>query len=267
MTQVAYRSQEEKFSFNEWHRLSEIAYKYEPKMRLAYTRAVQSGQRINTLQLRKTIIDIVAETCLSSAGVYGLVFNPNSPVYIKMIETLTEKYAGVVDSKDASEAVKRILPTGISLEDRRKRSNTFGLDRQSALAVENYRQKNSGDRTVVKDTERLRADAINRRGNLLAITETNRVINTALETLWMDNQDISKAEITYYDSTISDIGNIPRRARKVLVSRRDDRICNYCAAVDGTKARLGESFDTEYGLFMNPPLHPMCRCFVIVSLV
>lgn len=253
------------FSTVEWFRLSEIAYKYEPKMRLAYTRAVQSGVRINTLQLRKTIIDIVAETCLSSAAVYGIVFNPNSPTYIKAVENLTDKYAGVVDSKDASEAVKRILPSRISLEDKRRRSNTFGLDKQSALAIENYRQKNSSDKTVVHDTARLRADAINRRGNLLAVTETNRVINTALETLWLDNQVISKAEITYYDRTIPDIGNIPRRARKVIITRRDDRVCSYCDPLDGVKAKLGEQFETDYGLFDAPPFHPRCRCFLIVS--
>jgi len=256
------------FSTTEWHRLNEIATKYESQMRLAYTRAMQSGIKINTLQLRKTIIDIVAATCLSSAETYGIVFNPNSSIYIDTVDRLTEKYVSVVESKDANEAVKRILPSGISLEDRRRRSNTFGLDTRSALEVEHYRQSVGDGVSQIRDTERVRVDAVNRRGNLLAVTETNRVVNAALEALWLDNQEISKAaaEVIYYDSTtISHINKLPRRARKIIVTRRDDRVCNYCDPLDGVKARLGEQFDTEYGLFVSPPIHPRCRCFLIVT--
>lgn len=253
------------FSTNEWWRLSDIAIKYESRMRLAYTRAMVDGVHINKLQLRKVIIDCLSETCISSAQVYNLVFNPNSSIYVETVDTLTDKYANTVDSPTAREAVKRILPKGLSLEDRNRRSNTFGLDTKSALDVERYRQRIGDSEAHIRDTAKKRAAAIRLRGNRLATTETNRVVNAALEALWLDNQDVSKSDITFYDRTIRDFGNVPKRARKIIITRRDGRVCEYCDSLDGLKARIGKDFDTEYGLFSGPPFHPNCRCYLFVS--
>lgn len=255
----------EDFAVSEWHRLSRIAEKYEAPMRLAYTRAMRNGVNLDKLQLRKVIIDIMSETCVTTSHVYGLVFNPNSESYIEAVDRLTEKYYRTVDNKEARDAVRRILPRDISLEDRKRRLNTFGLDTKSAVEIERYRQTIGDGPSHIHDVERVRADAVRRRGNLLALTETNRVINTSLETLWLDNQSVSKADVVYYDRSIRDIGNIPKRARKIIVTRRDDRVCKYCDPLDGIKARLGEQFETDYGFFDTPPFHPRCRCFLIVS--
>lgn len=249
------------FSTHEWFRLNSIAQKYEPLMRLAYTRAMITKTRLDRSHLHDVITNCLAETCLSTAKIYNLNFNPSSVIYAETVDRLVDKYAGIITSTNASAqaAVKRILPQGLSLAERRDRLNTLGLDIKSAIHIENHRQVGNGD------ISRVRAIAITNRGNLIAVTETNRVVNAALEALWMDNQQISKADIMYYDNTISDLGNIPKRARKIIVTRRDDRTCDYCDSLDGIKARLGEDFDTEYGIFTAPPFHPHCRCFLIVS--
>lgn len=253
------------FSISEWFRLDGISNKHEPKMKTAYLRAVRSGTNLDTLQLRKQIIDVVVEVASSTAEVYGLVFNSNSPIYIETIESLTEKYASSVNSPKAQDAVRRILPTGLELSDRRRRLNTFGLDQRSAIRVEQYRQQRGDSASAVADVERARRSAIVERGNLLAITETNRMVNTSLEALWLDNASISKTDVIFYDRKITSTGRIPKRAKKEWITRRDDRVCNYCFPLEGVKARLAEEFDTDYGFFQVPPIHPRCRCFMIIS--
>lgn len=250
---------------SEWFRLSALAEKYEPKFRLAYTRAIRSGTQVDELQLRKVIIDALAETCITSANVYSVIFNPNSHIYVNAVDDLLSKYVKSVQSKDAENAVRRILPRGLPLQDRRRRLNVLGLDTKTAVEIERYRQEIGDGPSHLRDVERVRIDAIRRRGNLIALTETNRVINTALESLWLDNLTISKSDVVYFDRSIKgDV--IPARAKKEIVTRRDSRVCNYCDPLDGVTARIGEEFDTHYGSFASPPFHPRCRCFMILSL-
>jgi hypothetical protein len=264
---IAYAENSE-FAVAEWYRLHGIASEFEPKMRLAYTRAVKDGKQVDELELRQIITRIFVRVCRTSADVYGLVFNPNSPLYIEAIDNMVRKFSNVVDSPLAREQVRRILPHDLPLHERKKRLNTFGLDAQSAVAVEQERQKRGDSFTARKDVERIRQDRVRMRGNLLAITETNRVVNGALETLWVDNlTGVSKSDgVTFYDRSIRDIANLPRGAVKEIVTRRDGVVCDYCDAVDGTTAQVGKQYNTEYGYFDHPPFHPRCRCFQIISL-
>lgn len=251
---------EEDFGFHEWWRLVEIANVYEPKMRLAYTRAMRDGTQVNQLELRQVITNILARVCRTSAPIYGLVFNPNSPIYIETIDRLVEKYVSVIDSPTAREEVRRILPADLPLHERRRRLNTFGLDAGSAIRVEMYRQQRGDSPTAISDTARVRADLIRMRGNLLATTETNRVVNASLEALWIDNlqAEVSKAVVRLATP-------LPQNTQKTIVTRQDDRVCDYCEPLDGVSAKVGEAYDTKYGLFSGPPFHPRCRCFQILT--
>lgn len=260
------------FAYQEWHRLSALADKYEPKMRLAYTRATRDLKHVNQLELRKVLIDILSETCITSAREYGLVFSPNSPIYYHTVDDLTSKYIGAINNRGAQRAVARILPKDLPFREKKRRlDDALGLDERSALRVERYRQQLGDGPSAERDVERVRRDAVRIRGNLIAATETNRAINTSLEALWIDNIGISKADsdlpdnVTFFDRSIRNIGSIPRRARKEIVTRRDGKVCDYCFELEGIKARLGEDFETHYGFFSAPPFHPRCRCFMIVS--
>lgn len=255
------------FAVGEWFRLHNIAETYEPKMRLAYTRAVKDGKQVDELELRQVITTILARVCRTSAPIYGLVFNPNSPIYITTIDDCVRKFSNVVDSPQAREAVRRILPPELPLHERRDRLNTFGLDAMSAARIERERQERGDTPTAKKDVARIRQESIRLRGNLLAVTETNRVVNASLEALWMDNAGISKsteAEVTYYEPGLS-VGSLPRNVVKEIVTRRDGRVCDYCDPLDGVTAKLGQQYDTEYGYFDHPPFHPRCRCFQIIG--
>lgn len=240
----------------EWHRLNDIALKYEGRMRHAYTRAALNGVQIDALQLKKVVIDILVEVCVTSAEVYGVVFNPASPIYSETVDELVEKFIRTIYSPRAREAVRQILPSGLSLADLNRRLNTFGLTPQQAVSVERYRQEllNSGAKSVEPSVERVRRSEIQTRGNLVSNTEVNRIVNTALETLFIDN---SRQSVV-----ITKARNV---VVKRVVTRRDNRVCNYCAPLDGIKVGLGAEFDTDYGFYQSPPFHPMCRCFMVIE--
>jgi hypothetical protein len=113
------------------------------------------------------------------------------------------------------------------------------------------------------------------RGNLIALTEVNRIINQTLETVWLDNMTVSKARKSetsemYLEhagtvTAITSIRGIPARAKKMVVTRRDNRVCDYCLPLERATAKIGSMFNTRYGLFPHPPFHPRCRCYMIVS--
>lgn len=258
------------FSVNEWYRLDNLAAKYDQQLKVAWTKTVAQGQQVNSLYVRNIFTDTVIETCLTTAQVYGMVFNPNSPIYRRLIDRMTDVFMGVVNDDKAKDKVKEILPAGLSLSERRNRTDVYGLDARAAVRIERMRQEGASSEEV--RTARLNAAA--HRGNLVALTEINRVINLSLETLWIDNLEISKAEeppneVWYFDrsvpTNVSSISQLPKRARKEWITRRDNRVCEYCLPLEGVKARLGFEFDTEYGMFQSPPIHPRCRCYMIVS--
>lgn len=261
------------FSVMEWHRLDNIAATHEREMRTAYLQTVVQGQPMNSLIINNVVTDCVIETGVTSAPIYGMVFNPNAPSYRRLIDALTEMYMDqVMNDESARGQVRNILPSGLSLSDRRNRLDTFGLDGRSAVRIERMRQEGEPDVNVKAERIRLAVQ----RGNLIALTETNRIVNATLETLWIENlQGIRKVNKKqndsnwYYErggkaSVITSLSGIPKRARKTIVTRKDNRVCEYCEPLDGVQAHIGFEFNTKYGLFMAPPFHPRCRCFMIV---
>lgn len=251
------------FSVTEWTRLSDISTRYEPNMRAAYTRSVVSGRQVNKLELQHVITRVLIDVCTESADVYGLMFNPNSPIYFETIDRLVNQYETGISSGVAREEVARILPRGLTLVERRERLNTFGLDTRSALAIERARQEGKSHRELMA----MRQRAIVNRGNMIATTETNRVVNRSLIALWTDNftSQIAKASrprVEYIGTSRRAIRNAPN---KTWVTRRDTKVCKYCDPLDGITARVDAVFDTKYGQFETPPIHPRCRCFMILG--
>ena len=266
--------QPDDFSVTEWFRLDGIAITNERNLRRAFLQTVVQHQEANSLIIRNVITDTVVETAVSSAHAYGMAFNANTPSYRKLIDALTDTYMDrVVNDNAAKEQVRQMLPGGLSLPERRNRLDTFGLDGRSAVRLENMRQDGASE----SDIKAERLALVTQRGNLLATTEINRIVNSTLELLWVENlQGIHKAkkktDVTtnwFYQfgnraSVITSLDGIPSSAKKEIVTRKDNRVCNYCAPLEGVSARLGTEFRTEYGLFMFPPFHPRCRCYMIV---
>lgn len=258
------------FSISEWHRLDSIASKYDSQLKRMWLQTVAQQQQSDSL-VRDTIENCVIETAITTAPVYGLVFNPSSPIYGRLVNKLVEGYMKVIENDSAKEKVRQILPSGLSLSDRRDRLDTFGLDAGSAVRIEQLRQEGA-DRNTIEQT---RLNLSVQRGNLVSLTEVNRIINQTIETLCVDSlRPVSKSEdmstVWFFEdsvpSNVTSIAALPKRAKKEIITRRDDRVCKYCFPLDGLKARIGEEFDTEYGYFLSPPFHPRCRCFLGVSL-
>lgn len=250
------------FSVEEWHRLSGISTKYEPMMRNAFLRATSGRRQIDTLELRTVITRILAETCDTTAEVYGLVFNPNSDIYTDTIDSLLESFHRVMESKRATDAVRLILPRDLTLAARRRRLDTYGLDVRSALSIERMWQEGR----PVREIEQARSTAVLSRGNMIALTETNRAVNQSVQALWLDNYPpIEKArrprpKVVYIGTSRRRVMSAPH---KTWLTRRDDRVCKYCLPLDGITARIDAEFETKYGVFETPPIHPRCRCFMV----
>jgi SPP1 gp7 family putative phage head morphogenesis protein len=125
-----------------------------------------------------------------------------------------------------------------------------GLTRSQAQAVLNYRarliaQGLSGDRLIATTTRyanrlaRLRAETIAR-------TETIRASTDGQLALWR----AARAD-----------GLIDTGARKRWSVTQDDRLCPRCAPLNGVEVALDAAFP---GGVQGPPLHPRCRCAVVL---
>lgn len=252
------------FSVEEWHRLSDISMRHESSLRLAYTKAVQTRIEVSESSIRTAITFLLAEVCDTTSSRYGLVFNTDSPVYSEVVDTLTDQFITAIDSPQAKSAVARLVPRSVGTTEYARRTDTYGLDSRAAIRIEQMHQTDEPNWKIQE--ERTRSIMI--RGNLLATTEANRVVNQALLALWRDNSSftIHKARRR---PKVEYIGTSRRRivesVHKVWMTRRDDKVCKYCDPLDGIAARLDAEFDTRYGIFDAPPIHPNCRCFMVLG--
>ena len=62
---------------------------------------------------------------------------------------------------------------------------------------------------------------------------------------------------------------LPSQTKRVWVLTPDDRLCEICSAIpdlnpDGVG--LEETFDTDLGPVLSPPVHPNCRCAVSLEI-
>ena len=49
------------------------------------------------------------------------------------------------------------------------------------------------------------------------------------------------------------------------VTTPDDRLCEMCSPLSGLKVPYGQPFSTSVGTVLHPPLHPNCRCTVMIA--
>jgi hypothetical protein len=264
------------FAVGEWNRLSIISNKYDVRFKGAYLQTVVQGQQ-NRAILRDVVADAVMETAISTADKYGVGFDPTANRWKTLVEGMTDGFMNVVSNEAAKKQVRSVLPEGLSLSDRSNRLNVFGLSGRDAVRLERMRQEGRSR----ADVEAARINLSVQRGNIVALTETNRIVNATLESVWLDNTTISKARRKNADwqwdgemfyegrqapKRVTSLRGIPTRARKTIVTRRDNRICNYCLPLEGIESQVGSPFVTQYGSFNYPPFHPRCRCFMIVRL-
>lgn len=256
------------FSITEWERLNKLSLRFDQKLKVAHTRMIVLGDTPYSRNIVKdTITDCVVETAHGTARVYGMEFDP--PKYKTLVNDLTTNFIKVVRNEGAKDKVRAILPTGISFADRGNRLNVFGLSAPDAVRLERMRQKGISGRRLEDARLHMRLS----RGNTLALTEVNRIINQTVESVWLNNVIVQKnrkdegnilLEHAGRVTAITSLYGIPALAKKTVVTRRDNRTCDYCWPLEGITAGIGAMFQSRYGVFAHPPFHPRCRCFMIV---
>lgn len=134
----------------------------------------------------------------------------------------------------------------------------IGLLPRDAKAVDSYRDMlvNEGKELSVADS--LAASYSDRlltaRANTIARTETMRASNMGQMETWRQASDEGLIDI--------------KTARKIWVVTPDDVLCEYCAEVPDMNPEgvpIYGLFDTSLGESSEPPLHPNCRCAIVLS--
>lgn len=92
-----------------------------------------------------------------------------------------------------------------------------------------------------------------KRAMTVARTETQAALNTAAD--------------TFYEQASAAVGLAPGALKRYWLTAAGPRLCERCAPIPGLNPdgrTFGEPFATPEGPYARPPLHPNCRCLVIV---
>lgn len=133
-----------------------------------------------------------------------------------------------------------------------------GLTRRQATAVQNYeaalieegRKPDQIDRMTAKYREKM----LNMRATTIARTETLRSSNKGAVAAWRAAADKGLMNAA--------------TLRQQWLTTPDDRMCQHCAPVPAMNeggVPLGGMFKTPIGPVDMPPLHPNCRCVLVLE--
>ena len=131
----------------------------------------------------------------------------------------------------------------------------IGLTTQQARALDTYAEGLAG-LPAEKRAARIERKAMQlrrKRANLVAITETLTALNSAVDTFW--------------ESASGSVGLTPGTLKRFWLVTSDERLCERCKPVPGLNMSgrdFGEAFQTPSGPATRPPLHPRCRCVLLV---
>lgn len=237
----------------EWFRLSELYDAVAAKFIVDINQYLTQQKED---QLEKAVDRVVIAIGTSSARTYAVPFRAMD--YVEFSNEHADRIDTLLSPSAAKKAVKRMLPPGTDFLTAQRLSDLPGLDAAAAVRVQKYRAQHPNDR---RNIDALIQNERVRRVNLIARTETVRIGSEVLDKLWLSNMEVEKARVDRplltSDLTISG-GRIPRYARKVWVTRKDGRVCQYCEPLDGITTGVGQYFKTIYGTFSGPPIHPQC---------
>lgn len=134
----------------------------------------------------------------------------------------------------------------------------FGLTTRQNRAVMNFRgsQAEAGltGAKLDKVVERYRKKLLRYRSENIARTETIRASEAGHQEAWRQAADAG-----FFDTG---------SARRKWVITPDDRLCPECRSVPGLNPEgvgLEQDFNTPFGPRPRPPLHPHCRCSVVME--
>jgi hypothetical protein len=168
----------------------------------------------------------------------------------RMVTGVTEETQGAI-----RRVISRAFTDGIDAEAAGRLIRPMvGLTERQALAVLNYHSElvDSGlttDRVHALAT-RYSGKLLNQRALTIARTETMAASNAGQHASW--------------DQAVED-GYLPPDAFKKWIVTPDDRLCRRCLVLQGQQVPMGQPFSTDRGPLDAPPLHPNCRCAMVIA--
>lgn len=186
------------------------------------------------------------------------ISNPNTLVYLR--QHGAKMVTGITD--ETRLAIRGVVTDafrfgGHPREQARTIRTMIGLTQRSTKAVANYeaalKEEARPADQVERMVERYRQRQLKIRATNIARTETLSASNAAQLTAW---------------NGAADKGLLNRATLRIQwLTTPDDRLCHQCAPVPGLNEdgiALGGAFKTPIGPVKMPPLHPSCRCALVL---
>lgn len=137
---------------------------------------------------------------------------------------------------------------------------TVGLTRQQAAA--NLRHYNAIKEQLRADHPRMSASTIERRARRSAARyaevqhryRAETIARTELATAYHQGNDEAVRQAMAQ--------NLMPKMKKIWSTARDDKVCRFCAALEGIEADMDGSFQADGRSIFIPPAHPRCGCAV-----
>jgi hypothetical protein len=212
-----------------------------------YRGSYEEGALRAERQLRRTLL-----------GAQGLRFdltNPHAVDWVRNRSTMLIREFGESSREGVRHILERSFTEGIAPAKtaRMIRETGIGLTRRQAVAVENFMRRMEDaaewipDGIIQKRTARYAAKMLKRRAETIARTEIISASTHGQQELWRQ-----AAQRQLLD---------PSRAVQEWIVSWDERLCLLCEPLDGETAPMGGTFPGGYS---GPPLHPLCRCAVVL---
>jgi hypothetical protein len=132
----------------------------------------------------------------------------------------------------------------------------IGLTTQQTRALDTYAEGLEGLPAAKREAriERKAMQLRRKRAMTISLTETHAMMNTAVD--------------EFFQAASGAVGLAPSALKRFwLITEGSDRTCEDCKKIPGMNQAgrdFGEAFSTPKGPQTRPPLHPRCRCVVIL---
>jgi hypothetical protein len=191
-----------------------------------------------------------------------LRFDLGNPRAVDAVDTVVSQALQEIEHANVT-GIAQVLQVGFNTgatpeQMARRIRGSIGLTDRDTRAVENYRQGLLDSELAPGRAEELGDQYAERllrqRATRIARTESIRAASAGQTAAWQD----AAANQLLDQNTV----------RRSWLVTNDDRLCPICEAIPDLNADgvpLDQPFQTDVGLVMFPPAHPLCRCAVILT--
>jgi len=216
--------------------------------------------RLNETRIASIFADAFRQGGRATSKVYQNLtqFNTNHPRVLEWASTqsaLKVQEINMATREGIRALISGALRQGVSssvIADQLRSS--IGLTFRQAQMVEEYRQRMFG-RGISSGLANARASTY---GQSLLTQRVNAIAETEM------SASVEAGKVEYW-SQAQEAGVIPEDSVMVWIIENDDRVDEQCAAMAFAESDIYGYFETPIGPQKHPPLHPHCRCQVVLE--